>query len=116
MLGGQTPEIGLLVQAECEGVPVSPDYQHLHNELWARQTTAIERASSAALAAAAEARDAASRQMPEFVDSVTRVCAPYCTTVGNSQISTAYGADVLSSAIRTCFPGVYSNDCLTVLI
>ena len=62
------------MQAECEGVPMNPDYQHLHNELWARQTAAIERASSGALAAAAEARDAASRQMPEFVDSATRVC------------------------------------------
>ena len=63
----------LLAQAECEGVPLSPDHQHLHNELWARQTAAIERATSGALAAAAEAREAASRQMPEFVDTAERV-------------------------------------------
>ncbi len=60
-------------QAECEGIPLNPDYQHLHNELWARQTAAIERATSAALAAAAEARDAASRHMPAFEDSTSRV-------------------------------------------
>lgn len=63
----------MCAQAECEGVPLSPDYQHLHNELWARQTAAIERASSGAMAAAAEAREAATRQMPEYVDSSTRV-------------------------------------------
>ena len=63
----------VLEQAECEGVPMNPDFQHLHNELWARQTAAIERASSSSLAAAAEARDAASRQMPEYKDPATRV-------------------------------------------
>ena len=62
-----------VLQAECEGIPLNPDYQHLHNELWARQTAAIERATSAALAAAAEARDAVSRHMPEFEDSTSRV-------------------------------------------
>ena len=68
----------LLAQAECEGVPLNPDHQHLHNELWARQTAAIERATSGALAAAAEAREAASRQMPEYVDTAERVGNDLC--------------------------------------
>ena len=67
-----------LAQAECEGVPLNPDHQHLHNALWARQTAAIERATSEALAAAAEAREVASRQMPEFVDTAERVSTDPC--------------------------------------
>ena len=63
------PAAGLFCRRSVRAVPLSPDHQHLHNELWARQTAAIERATSAALAAAAEAREAASRQMPEFVDT-----------------------------------------------
>ena len=101
------------MQAECEGVPMNPDYQHLHNELWARQTTAIERASSAALAAAAEARDAASRQMPEFVASATRVRAIF-SFAGEWQISTAFDADVMQMSFRLqrelpmhLFSGIY---------
>ncbi len=79
---------------------MNPDYQHLHNELWARQTAAIERSSSGALAAAAEARDAASRQMPEFVDSGTRVsarCRQYLAVCGT--LSTAPAIRVISARI-----------------
>ncbi len=67
------------MQAECEGVPMNPDYQHLHNELWARQTAAIERASSGALAAAAEAE----MQPPGRCQSLWTLQRGYAPAVGN---------------------------------
>ncbi len=53
-------------QAEGEGVMLQPEYQALHQGLWARQTAALERASPAATAVAAEAREAAAKHLDDL--------------------------------------------------
>lgn len=61
-------------QAEGEGVLVQPEYQGLLQELWARQTAALERASPASAAAAAEAREGAAKQLHELQEQPSWVC------------------------------------------
>ncbi len=53
-------------QAEGEGVLIQPEYQGLRQGLWGRQTAALERASPAATAAAAEAREGSAKQLSEL--------------------------------------------------
>lgn len=67
-----------VVQAEGEGILVQPEYQGLVQDLWMRQTAALERASPAATAAAAEAREAAAKGLKDLPEQPSWVSTSSC--------------------------------------
>jgi hypothetical protein len=92
-------------QAEGEGVLLLPEHHALSQQLWLRQTSALERASPAAAAAAAAARDAAAKQLPDLPEQPSWVRTAHRTKKppDSKQASWAYSAPPLSGNIHPVY-------------